>query len=69
VSSEEDFTVGYYKGSCKLSVCSSADIEEVWKNVVKGGSVTLWCNGAKQTRNDTDSDEDVYHLAERRARD
>jgi len=22
-------------------------------------SVTLWCNGAKQIRNDTDSDEDV----------
>jgi len=27
--------------------------------VVKEESVTLWCNGAKQTRNDTDIDEDV----------
>jgi len=61
VSSEQDFAVGYYKGSCKLSICSHADIEEVWKNVVKGESVTLWCNGPKKTRNenDTDSDEDV----------
>jgi len=49
----------YYKDSCKSSVCSPADTEEVWKNVVKGESVKLWCNGAKQTRNDTDSDDDV----------
>jgi len=28
VSSDQDFTVGYYKGCYKLNVCSPADIEE-----------------------------------------
>jgi len=55
VSSGEDFTIGYYKGSCKLSVCSPADIEECGQR----GECNTWCNGAKQTRKDTDSDEDV----------
>ena len=61
MASEQDFAVGYYKGSCKLSICLHADIEEVWKNVVKGESVTLWCNGPKKTRN-----EDVLPLNQKK---
>ena len=61
VSSAQDFAVGYYRGCCKLSICSPADIEEVWKCACKGENITLWCNGPKQTRIEigSDSDEDV----------
>ena len=61
VSTAQDFAVGYYRGCCKLSTCSPADIEEVWKCACKGENITLWCNGPKQTRIEigSDSDEDV----------
>ena len=58
ISSDQDFAVGHYKGCCKLSICSLADIEEVWKNSLKGESITLWCNGPKQTRNQNNSESD-----------
>ena len=56
VSSDQDLAVGHYKGYCKLSICSLADIKEVWKNSLKGESITLWCNGPKQTKNQNDSE-------------
>ena len=61
VSSAQDFAVGYYRGCCKLSLCSPADIEKAWKSACKRENVTLWCNGPKQTRIEigSDGDEDV----------
>jgi len=60
-ASAKDFAVGYCRGCCKLSICSPADIEEVWKCACKGENITLWCNGPKQTRIEigSDSDEDL----------
>jgi len=70
VSSAEDFAVGYYRGCCKLSICSPADTEEVWKCACKGENITLWCNGPKQTRIEigSDSEEDLPKQRKRQKR-
>ena len=61
ISTDSDCTVGYIKGGCKLTICSSADVDEVWKSGLKGENVTLWCYAPrhKNASDDSDSDEDV----------
>ena len=61
VYTESEFTIGYIKSDCKLTICSSADIEEVWKVGTQGDNVTLWCYGPRH-KNDSDennSDEGI----------
>ena len=44
----ENHSFGFMKGVSKVTIHSRADIEEVWKSVSRGDSVTLWCHGAEQ---------------------
>ena len=44
----ENHSFGFMKGVSKVMIHSRADIEEVWKSVSRGDSVTLWCHGAEQ---------------------
>lgn len=36
-------SIGYMKGSAKLSIRSCDDIEDIWASVSKGEKITLWC--------------------------
>ena len=58
VSTEPDFTIGYIKSGCKLAICSTADMEEVWKSRTKGDNVTLWCYGPRYKNGSDESDSD-----------
>ena len=59
ISSDLDFAVGYMKGNSKVTIHSSADIDDVWtlSSSSKGETVVLWCDRVKK-RNAEFSDDD-----------
>ena len=60
VSSDFNFSVGYIKGSTKLSIRSCEDIEDIWSSVSRGENVTLWCDKVRDSIDDasgSDSDD------------
>ena len=65
VSRKQDFAVGFMKNSSKVSIRSSADIEDVWQYALKGDQITLWCHGItaskrKNAASDSESDEELF---------
>ena len=66
VSTDPDCSIGYLKGGNKLTICSSADIEEVWNSAMKGQNVTLWCFAPKQHEHSSDSDDTMLPQKKRR---
>lgn len=58
ISIESDCPIGYIKSNCKLTICSSADMDEVWKSGLKGENVTLWCYAPRHKNDSDDSDSD-----------
>jgi len=41
ISSKADFPVGYVKSGAKVSIRSSADLDDIWRGVTKGDQLTL----------------------------
>ena len=66
VSIDPDCSIGYLKGGNKLTIYSSADIEEVWNSAMKGQNVTLWCFAPKQHEHSSDSDDTMLPQKKRR---
>ena len=64
ISTESDSVIGYIKSDYKLTVCSLADMDEVWKSRLKGENVTLWCLH-KNGSDDSDSDEGMTKPSQR----
>ena len=68
ISSKLDFPVGYMKNSAKVSIRTSADINDIWKAATKSDQVTLWCYGisSNETSTDDDSDIEIKHQSKKR---
>lgn len=49
VQQTKSFDVGYLQGNTVVSIRSREDLLEVWANIKKGDSVTLWCNGLNKS--------------------
>ena len=45
---EEGFDVGYLQNNVIVTIRSSADLCELWSNIVRGASTVLWCDGLKK---------------------
>ena len=65
VSRKQEFAVGFMKNSSKVSIRSSADIEDVWQYALKDDQITLWCHGItaskrKNEASDSESDEELF---------
>lgn len=68
-----EFDVGYIQNNTVVSLRSPQDIQEVWASLLRGNSVTLWCDGlraqcgksarkrpsSRTTQEDSDDDEEV----------
>ena len=59
VSCKLDFHVGYMKNGSKVSIRTSADVDDIWKAATKSDQVTLWCYGLSSNETSTDDDSDV----------
>ena len=60
VSPDCNFSVGYIKGSTKLSIRLCDDIEDIWLSVSRAENVTLWCDKVRDSIDDasgSDSDD------------
>ena len=68
VSSKLDFPVGYMKNGSKVSIRTSADVDDIWKPATKSDQVTLWCYGisSNETSTDDDSDVEIKHQSKKR---
>ena len=75
VSNDLSFDVGYIKGQTKLCMHSNDDLMEVWHNLEKGGTCTLWCEGVEVNKGSlkkpsallsSDSEEEVVKPRERK---
>ena len=66
ISADPDCSIEYLKGGSKLTICSSADIDEVWKRGINGESVTLWCYAPKQNEHSSDSDDPLPQKKKRK---
>ena len=62
VSSDLDFSVGFMKGNSKVTILSSADIDEVWTMVEACKDVVLWCEGVR--KHDSSDDESEVEISE-----
>ena len=68
VSSKLNFPVGYMKNGSKVSIRTSADIDDIWKAATKSDQVTLWCYriSSNETSTDDDSDLEIKHQSKKR---
>ena len=44
-----NFDVGYLHGSNVVRIRNGTDLSEIWANIQKGSSITLWCDGLKKS--------------------
>ena len=42
------FDVGYVKGASLVCIRSTRDLGDVWREILKGNNMTLWCDGLKE---------------------
>ena len=59
VSSKADFAIGYQKGTSKVWIRTSSDIEDLWSFIYNGTNMTLWCHGLNPILSDSDDDDEV----------
>ena len=63
LSENLNFGVGYMNGNSKVSIRSSADIEDVWRlsSTCKEEGIVLWCERTKKRNyiSSDESDEDI----------
>ena len=55
--------------ACKVSIRTSADVDDIWQTVSKGDQVTLlWCDGISnnESSSDDDTDTEIKHRSKRR---
>ena len=57
VNKRHHLSIGYTKGSLKVSIRTPADMRDVWLRASKGESVVLWCEGVGYHAG-SDSDDD-----------
>ena len=72
VSSDIKFDVGYLQGQTKVCMHSELDLKEVWRNLEKGNTCVLWCEGVganarkKLAFSSSDSEEEVPNPRKRK---
>ena len=54
--------------ACKVSIRTSADVDDIWQTVSKGDQVTLLCDGISnnESSSDDDTDTEIKHQSKRR---
>ena len=50
-----EFDVGYVSGNSVISIWNTADVSELWSEILKGNKIVLWCDGLKLDSSDGDS--------------
>ena len=51
--------MGYMKNSSKVSIRTSAYVDDIWKAATKSDQVTLWWYGISSNETSTDDDSNV----------
>ena len=69
ISSKLDFLVGYMKSGAKVSIRTSADLDDIWRGVTKGDLLTLWCHGiSNESSSSSESDTEVKSVHKHKRR-
>ena len=48
--------------ACKVSIRTSADVDDIWQTVIKGDQVTLLCDGISKNESLSDDDTDTIEV-------
>ena len=71
VCDDHKFPVGYMKGSRRVWIRTEKDIEDIWSSIMKGDTVSFWCEGvseAKKIEISSSEDEEDYLRKPKRKR-
>ena len=69
ISPKLDFSVGYMNSGAKVSIRTSADLDDIWRSVTKGDLLTLWCHGiSNESSSSSESDIEVKSVHKRKRR-
>lgn len=56
ISSKQILSVGFMKSGSKVTIRSSADLDDVWQHALKGENITFWCLGTRGVNHGGSSD-------------
>ena len=65
VAKKRLFSVGYMKGSMKVSIRIPADMSDVGQHVSRGENVIMWCEGVEHC-DGSDSEEEIHNRRKKR---
>lgn len=65
VAKKRLFSVGYMKGSMKVSIRIPADMSDVGQHVSRGENMIMWCEGVEHC-DSSDSEEEIHNRRKKR---